>query len=165
MDREGPVRVLQVNVSPLGGLPKHPVSGHVRIHRTGVEGDHNRYRTEKLHGDLDSAVLLIPLSTIEDHARHGFKVGPGSMGENLTLRGVDEASMAPGQRWRIGTALLEITRACTPCSELEVYGEALVRQAVGKRGWYARVLEEGEVAAGDAAVLLKEGRPALSTSV
>lgn len=145
--------VLQVNVSPKGGLPKVPVSGPVWVRREGVEGDLNRYRQEKLRGDPDSAVLLLSLSTIESHASHGFPVRPGSMGENLTIEGVPEKAFAPGQRWRVGSALLQVSRACTPCTELEVYGAELRKQAIGLRGWYARVLEEGRVQAGDPAVL------------
>jgi MOSC domain-containing protein YiiM len=147
-------RVLQVNVSPKGGLPKVPVSGEVWIRQRGVEGDFNRFRSEKLHGDPDSAVLLLPIESIRAHASAGYPVGPGSMGENLTLEGVTEERMAPGQRWRVGGALLQISRACTPCNELDVYGTGLLKQSVGRRGWYARVLAEGQVRAGDAAVLV-----------
>lgn len=147
-------RILQVNVSSKGGLPKLPVIGAVWVRRQGVEGDFNRYRTEKLQGDPDSAVLILPLSTIEEYAKDGYPVGPGSMGENLTLDGVDEERMGPGQRWRVGAATLQISRACTPCEELAAYGAGLVKRAKGKRGWYARVLEEGQVQAGDDARLL-----------
>lgn len=148
------VRVVQVNVSPQGGLPKLPVSGPVWVRRTGVEGDYNRYRATRLKGDPDSAVLLIPMSTIRLHASQGFPVGPGSMGENFTLEGIDEGAMAPGQRWRLGGATVEISRACTPCNELDVYGPDLIKKAMGRRGWYARVLVEGPVHAGDTATLL-----------
>ncbi len=146
-------RVVQVNVSPQGGLPKLPVPGPVWVRRQGVEGDRNRYRTEKLGCDPDSAVLLLPLSTISAHASAGFPVRPGSMGENLTIEGVSEEQFRPGQRWRMGGALLQISRACTPCNELDAYGTDLRKRALGLRGWYARVLEEGPVQAGDEAVL------------
>ncbi len=130
-------------------MPKLPVQGPVWVRRQGVEGDRNRFREEKLHGDPDSAVLILSLGSIRAHAKAGFPVGPGSMGENLTIEGVEEGEMRPGQRWRAGGVTLEITRACTPCHELDLYGSELRRHAVGRRGWYARVLEEGMVSAGD----------------
>ena len=157
-------RVLQVNVSR-GGLPKLPVEGAARVQRSGIEGDRNRYRSERLDGDLEAAVLLLPLATIEAHARAGFQVGPGSMGENLTLEGVGERDLEVGQRWRIGSALLEVTRPCAPCAELRAYGDGLVRAALGRRGWYARVVEEGSVRAGDAAVRLADTTPRSCPSV
>ena len=149
-------RILQVNVSPRGGLPKFPVEGPVRVLRTGVEGDFNRYRATRLAGDPDSALLLLPISTIEEYAREGYPVGPGSMGENITLGGISEDEMAPGQVYRLGrTVEAEIRRPCTPCHELAVFGESLVRRAMGRRGYYAKVLQEGEITAGEAVVLLR----------
>ncbi|MDE1821981.1 MAG: MOSC domain-containing protein [Euryarchaeota archaeon] len=137
-------------------MPKLPVGGSVWVSREGLERDHNRYRTEKLRGDPDSAVLLLALSSIQAHAEAGFPVGPGSMGENLTLSDLVETEMAPGQRWKVGRAVVQISRACTPCHNLDIYGTGLLKQAIGRRGWYARVLEEGPVKAGDEAVLLAD---------
>lgn len=158
-------RVLQVNVSPQGGLPKLPLAQGARIGVHGVEGDFNKYRTEKLHGDPDSAVLMIPVESIRAHAAAGYPVGPGSMGENLTLEGVPEDRMRPGQRWQVGGALLQISRACTPCHELDVYGPGLIKKALGQRGWYARVLKEGHVAPGDPALLVETPLTPASGSV
>ena len=145
-------RILQVSVSP-GGLPKLPVQGAVAFRREGVEGDHNRYRTERLGGDPDSAVLLLTQDVLDGYAREGYPVKPGSLGENVTLVGVPYEELRAGQRWRLGPqAEIELSRPCEPCDEVAVYGKEFVRHSRGRRGWYARVLVEGPVSAGDGAV-------------
>ncbi len=148
-------RILQVNVSAEGGLPKRAVPGPVWVRRSGLEGDLNRYRTERLAGDPDSAVLLLTRDVIEGYAREGYPIRPGSLGENVTLEDVAYEALAGGQRWRLGPrAVVQLSRPCTPCSEIEVYGKDLVARARGRRGFYARVLEEGPLSPGDTAYLL-----------
>ncbi len=148
-------RILQVNVSAEGGLPKRPVPGPVWVRRSGLEGDHNRYRAEKLAGDPDSAVLLLTRDVIETYAREGYRVRPGSLGENITLEDLPFEALAVGQRWRLGPrAVVQLSRPCTPCSELLVYGEDFVARTRGRRGYYARVLDEAPVSPGDTACLL-----------
>ena len=148
-------RVLQVNVSSEGGLPKRPAPGPLWIRRSGLDGDLNRYRREHLAGDPDSAVLLITRDVIEAYAREGYPVGPGSLGENITLEEIPYNALALGQRWRLGPrAVVQISRPCTPCSELLAYGEDFPARTRGRRGYYARVLEEGPVTPGDTARLL-----------
>jgi MOSC domain-containing protein YiiM len=145
-----PARVHQINVSPQGGLPKHPVAGPVWVRRQGVEGDFNRYRTEHLGGDPDSAVLLLSLSTLETLAREGYPVGPGSLGENFTLAGIEEDQLSVGQTLRLGSlALVQVSRPCLPCYQVQIYGTDFLRRIRGHRGAYARVLEEGPVRTGD----------------
>ncbi len=148
-------RILQVNVSAEGGLPKKPVPGPVWIRRSGLEGDLNRYRTERLAGDPDSAVLLLTRDIIEGYAREGYAVRPGSLGENITLEDVAYEALALGQRWRLGPrAVVQLSRPCDPCSELRVYGEDFTARTRGRRGFYARVLKEGPLSPGDTAYLL-----------
>jgi MOSC domain-containing protein YiiM len=148
-------RIYQVNVSPEGGLPKRPTTGPVWVRRTGVEGDLNRYRQERLGGDPDSAVLLLTRDAIGTYAREGYPVGPGSLGENITLEDVPYDSLAVEQRWRLGPrAVVQISRPCTPCSELLAYGSDFLNRTRGRRGYCARVLEEGPVSPGDTAHLL-----------
>lgn len=80
-------------------------------------------------------------------------VGPGSMGENLTLAGVDITNALIGERWRVGTAVFEVSGLRTPCFKLGIRMgiEAFsVRFAKARRpGAYLRVIEPGEVGAGD----------------
>lgn len=143
------------------GLPKRRVAG-ARITPQGVEGDYNVYRQEKLDGDPDSAVLIIPHETLTELNEEGWPVEPGHLGENLTTGNIDYAEFQPQRRLRIGKeTVLQISRACDPCSNLEQLPyvgterkKEFIQTLLGRRGWYARVLEGGAVSEGDKIQLL-----------
>jgi MOSC domain-containing protein YiiM len=77
----------------------------------------------------------------------------GVFGENLTLRGVEPAKALVGERWRIGSVLLQVSEPRFPCWKLGVrFGDPLMlkRFALARRtGTYLRIVEEGQLAAGD----------------
>jgi len=152
-------RVLQINVKPRAGdevgLPKHP-RPEARLDLLGFEGDFNHYRHDQLHDEPESAVLLMPKETIEAIGRDGWPVRPGDLGENLTTEGIPYDSMGPGRRLRVGETVLEVTRACDPCTNLyqlpfvgPTKGPAFLKAMHGRRGWYAKVLRPGTVRVGD----------------
>lgn len=151
--------IVQVNVKPQvpgeRGLPKRAVALG-RITTSGLEGDYNLYRKEKLAGDPDSAVLVLPLETLEELRREGWPVQPADLGENLTIRGIPQASLDSGQRFQAGSALLRITRRCDPCTNLyllpyvgEARGPEFLKVMLHRRGWYAAVEAEGTARPGD----------------
>jgi MOSC domain-containing protein YiiM len=152
--------VLRVNVKGRpthgSGLGKHAVVT-ARLSAAGVAGDFNRYRHERLADDPDSAVLLLPMETIDQLNAEGWPVRAGDLGENLTVRGVPYASLAPGTVVRVGPeAVVQVSRACDPCDNLvelpyvgKERGAEFMRTMRGRRGWYARVLVPGRVAPGD----------------
>lgn len=153
-------QVVQLNVKPETqgerGLPKRPAEA-VTVTPHGVHGDYNRYRQEDLAGDPTSAVLVIPLETIDQLNAEGWPIKPGDLGENITTRGIPYDAMAPGTRLRVGGCEIEIARACDPCTNLyelpyvgREKGPRFVKTLVGRRGWYARVLRDGSVRRGDA---------------
>ena len=79
-------------------------------------------------------------------------MGPGGFGENLTISGWTEEDVCIGDAWRIGNVLLEVTQPRQPCWKLgrrwrlpELPKRVI---AVGRTGWYCRVLEEGTIEAG-----------------
>jgi MOSC domain-containing protein YiiM len=157
-------RVLQLNVKARGegaiGLPKRPVPA-VHIAVAGVEGDFNHYRHDTLADEADSAVLLMPKETIDAIDRDGWPVRPGDLGENVTTEGIAYEAMAPGRRLQIGEAIVEVTRACDPCTNLyqlpyvgAAKGPAFLKTMHGRRGWYAKVLRPGAARTGDAIVAL-----------
>lgn len=142
------------------GLPK-PSVPEAFLSRTGVRGDFNRYRHEEKKDDLAMAVLVMPRETLSQLEGEGWPVRPGDLGENLTTQGVEYAAFAPGRRFRAGEAVLEVTKACTPCDNLYLLpyvgparGPEFLRVMLERRGWYARVLEEGWVRAGDSLTFL-----------
>jgi MOSC domain-containing protein YiiM len=153
-------RVHQINVKPQTpgerGLPKRPIES-VLLTNEGLAGDFNLYRQEKLRGDPDSAVLLMPLETILQLNAEGWPVKIGDLGENFTTTGIPYSRFSPGKAFKLGRAVVEVSRACNPCKNLYLLpyvggskGPDFVRIMLGRRGWYARVWREGVVRRGDA---------------
>lgn len=152
-------RISQLSVKPRvpgeHGLPKHPVPT-LRVGPEGAEGDHNNYRSRKLPGDRDQALLLVTEDLLATLGQEGWPVAPGDLGENLTLAGVREAELAPGVELRIGPVAIIVTKPCDPCTELytlpyvgDLRGSEFLETTMGRRGWYARVLEGGTLGVGD----------------
>lgn len=137
------------------GLPKPRVAEAFATAR-GLDGDFNRYRHEKKGDDPGMALLFIPRETLEEIAREGWPVRPGDLGENVTTEGIPYDAFVPGHRFRIGTVVVEISKACTPCDNLFLLpyvgparGPEFLKVMLGRRGWYARVLAEGWLRVGD----------------
>ncbi len=148
-------RLLRLSVKPRTpgerGLPKRSVA-ELRITTAGATGDYNHWRTREAKGDPDQALLLLTDEILGRLQAEGWPVGPGDLGENLTLGGIPESSLRPGTRLRLDAVLLEISKPCDPCTELYVLpyvgperGPAFVRTLRGRRGWFARVLAGGIV--------------------
>jgi MOSC domain-containing protein YiiM len=78
----------------------------------------------------------------------------GRIRENLTIEGADVHEWPVGQQVRIGDALFEITMVCDPCSRMDEIRPGLQAELDGRRGMLARVVETGEVAAGDEVYIL-----------
>jgi MOSC domain-containing protein YiiM len=78
----------------------------------------------------------------------------GRIRENFTIEGADVHDWPVGQQVRVGDALFEITMVCDPCSRMDEIRPGLQAELDGRRGMLARVVESGEVAAGDEVELL-----------
>ncbi|MGA8604621.1 MAG: MOSC domain-containing protein [Thermoplasmata archaeon] len=137
------------------GLPK-PSVHEAFVSRSGLVGDFNRFRHEEKKDDPAMALLLVPRETLAELSREGWPVRPGDLGENLTTEGIGYDAFVPGRRFRAGEATLEISKACTPCDNLFLLpyvgparGPEFLKVMLDRRGWYARVLHEGRVRAGD----------------
>jgi len=127
----------------------------------GIEGD--RQAHPGIHGGPRQAILLVAAEVVEGLRRRGFPVDFGSLGENLTTRGIEVRNLRIGDRLRAGGALLEITKPRGPCSQLDIYGPAIKDEIYDKRvkerdyrsprwgmsGFYLSVLDPGPVSAGD----------------
>jgi MOSC domain-containing protein YiiM len=140
------------------GIFKTAVSGKVAVSRYGIEAD--VIADPSVHGGLDQAVYLY---STEDYqwwsAKLGRELPPGSFGENLTTEDLDLRALKIGDRLSIGTLLLEISAPRTPCFKLAVkMGDtSMVKKfaRAARPGAYARVLQEGSIAAGDNVTLKK----------
>ncbi|GIG66448.1 sulfurase [Phytomonospora endophytica] len=135
------------------GIDKRPAEGRVRIGRLGVEGD--VIVDLKNHGGLDQAVYAY---AAEDAAWWSAEldrpVGPGAFGENLTTTGLDVTGALIGERWAIGDAVVEVSSVRIPCRTFSGFWDVpdLIKRFTERAvpGAYLRVVEEGEVGAGDA---------------
>jgi len=157
--------ILQISASQ-GGVPKRAIVEGI-LTPAGLEGDGHAH--PEIHGGAEHAVLLITSEGIEELAALGFPLAYGSLGENLTTRGIGRRDWRVGQRWRIGAdAVIEVTKHRTPCQQLNVYGPGLQAAIYdelthagdpasakwGLSGVYASVVAPGLIRPGDAIVLV-----------
>lgn len=152
--------------SGLSGIDKRPVDGPVRLEVDGVVGDAVCDTT--YHGGPDQAVYAYAAEDLAFwSAELGQEAGPGGVGENLTLSGVDCTHAVVGERWAVGGAVLVVRSARTPCRVFAGFRGVpdLVRRfaAAGRPGCYLSVEQPGAVRAGD--VLRVLSRPAHGVTV
>ena len=177
-----PARVLSVSVSPARTVPwkghavrtgifKAPTDRRVRVRRLGLEGDEQA--DLEVHGGPLKAVYAYPSEHYPFWKAElpGTPLPWGAFGENLTVVGLSEDGVRVGDRFRIGTALLAATKPRFPCYKLGIrFGrEDLIDRfrSSGRTGFYLRVLEEGELGAGDRIEILGggEGQPTIADLV
>jgi MOSC domain-containing protein YiiM len=147
--------LVQVSASD-GGVPKSALSS-ATIGRNGVEGDQQAERRH--HGRPFQALCLWSDDVIGALRAEGHTVYPGAAGENLTVAGIDWATIRPGVRVRIGSVLAEISAFATPCAKnAQWFAGGSFRRIdhhlhPGASRAYAWVLEGGTVAPGDAVLV------------
>jgi MOSC domain-containing protein YiiM len=151
-------------------IAKRPQGGTVRAGPLGLDGDEQG--DPRHHGGPEKAIHLYSLDHYPawraDLAGHpaalAMLAAPGAFGENLAVAGLDESTVCIGDAWRIGSALLEVSQARQPCWKLDVRfgvpGMARRVQETGCTGWYCRVVEPGEIAAGALPRLERRPHPA-----
>jgi ferredoxin-NADP reductase/MOSC domain-containing protein YiiM len=165
-------RLLSVNV----GLPrdlewhgqtvrssvwKAPVAGARMVRRLDIDGD--RQGDLAGHGGEQRAVLVYQLASYrfwqKELARGDFTFG--QFGENLTVEGLPDDEVCIGDRYRIGGAVFEVTQPRVTCYRVGIRMDEPRMPALlvssGRPGFYMRVLEEGEIAAGDEIVQVADG--------
>jgi MOSC domain-containing protein YiiM len=158
------MQVLTVNVSQARivsyrgkdvrtGIFKEPVPGRIIVRRLGLEGDIQA--DPRFHGGLLKAVYSYPQEHYPHWETHcGRALANGQFGENLTTVGLLENDVCLGDQFRFGTTVLEAVQPRSPCFKLGIkMGDATFPRAflkAGRPGIYWRVIEEGDVAAGDA---------------
>jgi MOSC domain-containing protein YiiM len=167
------MRVISVNV----GLPrviewhgrkvltaiwKEPVDGRIAIRGQNVDGDGQA--DLRVHGGRDKAVYSY---AVEDYAwwseRLDRELAPATFGENLTTRGIELSDARIGSQWRVGTVLLEVSQPRFPCFKLGIRmgdaGFVRVFEDAARFGAYLRIIEPGDVGAGDEITVVALGEP------
>jgi MOSC domain-containing protein YiiM len=111
-----------------------------------VSAVENKGFRDCIHGRSGSArqVLLMDLETLEE-----FGIAPGRVRENITTRGITLETLPLGERLRAGEALLEVTRPCEPCHQIDEIRQGLQEKIRGRRGLLCRVVESGRIRRGD----------------
>jgi MOSC domain-containing protein YiiM len=146
-----PARIVSINRSN-GGVPKLPVE-RANASATGLEGDKQRDR--RFHGGPKRALCLYSLELIDQLVLEGHPIAPGSVGENVTISGLDWSSVTPGVRLTLGPVEVEVTSYTVPCKTIRkaFIDEDFTRISQKLHpGWsrvYAAVLREGELQQGD----------------
>ncbi|HEX3318574.1 MAG TPA: MOSC and FAD-binding oxidoreductase domain-containing protein [Solirubrobacteraceae bacterium] len=143
------------------GVFKDPVGGPSRVGRLNVEGDGQGDRAG--HGGEQRAVFVYQLESYRywerELGRNDFV--HGQFGENFTIEGLADDEACIGDRYRIGTAVLEVTQPRVTCYRVGLRMDDPRMPALlvshHRPGFYFRVLEEGEVQAGDEIVKLASG--------
>jgi MOSC domain-containing protein YiiM len=135
------------------GIWKHPVAGRVALGGVNFAGDDQADRT--VHGGPDKAVYAYAAEDYDFWRRHGgIDPQPGLFGENLTVEGLDLGRALVGERWAIGSTVLEVAQPRLPCYKLGIrLRDSLFPKkfmAARRLGAYLRIVTGGDVAAGDA---------------
>lgn len=147
-------------------IAKAPCEGPVAVGLLGLEGDEQADLS--VHGGPDKALHHYA----QDHypfwrgvlGTHPLLAGPGAFGENIATLGLTEREVCLGDRFLLGTALVEVSQGRQPCWKQghRLGSPGVVASLVAYRnvGWYYRVLEPGLVAAGGEIELIERPLPA-----
>lgn len=146
-------------------IDKRPHHGPVEVGELGLVGDEQG--DLRVHGGPDKAVHHYPHdhypAWVDDLGTHPLLAAGGAFGENLSSTGMTEADVCLGDRFSLGTAIVEVSQLRQPCWKLSdrfgVPDMARRVQETGRTGWYYRVLVPGRLAAGDLLALQERPHP------
>jgi MOSC domain-containing protein YiiM len=150
--------VFRINVSG-GGVPKLPVEEAV-VDELGVVGDD--HHDKENHGGPMQALCLYSMEALQRLQAEGHPVGPGGMGENITLQGLDVADLHPGDQLQLGGVEIQITAYASPCKTIAgnfvdgKFFRVSEKLHIEDARLYARVLRGGLLRQGDPVRVLNE---------
>ena len=147
---------------------KRPVSGRVVARRLNLDGDGQA--DLKGHGGEQRAVMVYQIDAYRywerELSRNDFEYG--QFGENLTVDGLSDDEVCIGDRYRIGSAVLEVTQPRVTCYRVGIRMNnpqmAALLVAHRRPGFYCRVITEGEVGAGDEIQKIADGPGRISVA-
>ncbi|RCS54648.1 MOSC domain-containing protein [Bremerella cremea] len=124
-----------------GGIPRTAVAAAV-LTPQGFQGDGHRYEQ---HYARERAVTLFNLELLQRFADDVPSFPPGSVGENITLAGIDLQQLSPGDCLRIGEAEVCLEKRWQPCHAIDAATEATSLNSAGWWGYFASVVTPGMV--------------------
>src|SRR5947207_4512044 len=146
---------------------KDPVAGRVALRGVNLTGDDQSDR--RVHGGERKAVYAYAREDLDWWSeRLGRPLASGTFGENLTTESVDVTGARVGERWRVGSALLEVTQPRLPCYKLELRmaRPGFIDEFIdgGRPGAYLRIVDQGDVGAGDPVRIVSrpDGAPSMA---
>ncbi|MCP3382273.1 MOSC and FAD-binding oxidoreductase domain-containing protein [Bradyrhizobium sp. CCGUVB4N] len=148
------------------GIWKAPVEGPRRVRRLNIDGDGQGDIAG--HGGEQRAVYVYQDASYRYWQEHLGRSNfvPGQFGENFTVEGLADAEVCIGDRYRIGSAVFEVTQPRVTCYRLGIRMEEPDMAALlvkhGRPGFYFRVIEEGDVEAGDEIMRVASGPESMS---
>jgi len=133
------------------GIDKRPVDRAIRFENDGVVGDVVVDR--KHHGGYDKAVYAYAREDADWWEQEiGRSIANGAFGENLTTQGIDVNAALIGERWQIGSVVLEVSEPRIPCRVFAGFWDrpTLIKDftEAKRSGAYMRIIQEGEMAPG-----------------
>ncbi len=148
-------RIFQISASE-GGVPKRPLR-RAAVNELGITVDQQKHT--KVHGGPDRALCLYSLERIQALQAEGHPIYPGSVGENVTISGLDWEAVVPGARLYLGEVIVEITSYAIPCNLIvasfadEDSGRIAHKKYPGWARAYGRILQTGSIKISDAVTL------------
>jgi MOSC domain-containing protein YiiM len=143
---------------------KEPVTGPIRVEGVNVVGDDQADR--QVHGGADKAVYAYAVEDYDWWSAQVGLLGPGTFGENLTTAHIDLTAAFIGDRWHVGTAMLEVSQPRTPCFKLGIRmgDDTFTRRfaLAGRPGAYLRIVQPGLIEAGDQIRIEPASNPSIS---
>jgi len=142
-----PPAIVALHVTPQRRAPVQPLAHADALLEQGLAG--NRHT----RADSRRQVLFVEAETLD-----ALGLAPGDVREQVTVRGLDLNAMVFGTRFAIGTATFEIAGPCAPCERMNEIRPGLREALEGRRGRFARVVQAGRLAVGDAVQVLDSER-------
>lgn len=144
-------------------IAKFPAPGPIGVGPLGLAGDEQADLVH--HGGVDKAIHHYP----HDHypfwrdlvGGHELLDAPGAFGENITTTGLTEGDLCIGDRFQLGSAVVEVSQGRQPCWKIDhkFQRKGMTAQvfATARSGWYYRVVEDGQVSQGDVLERIEHG--------
>lgn len=145
------------------GFYKSPINGWVNVGAVNIEGDGQADKVN--HGGIDKAILAYSADHFQTWQSEldGRSITGGMFGENLTISGLDEATVCIGDQFQVNDVVLEVSQPRQPCWKLgrrwslKELPKLVIQTA--RCGWYCRVLQTGSIKSGLSMQLIQRPHP------